>query len=513
MSSPQFKPFPDSWDWDSIVEHVIVHYRFIFVMFLLPVSCLYDLWFYTRSKIVFALSSAPTKHKEKVADIQKQVREYQSNGEGKGMCTARPGWQTISPQNMNYKTKMYPIKVNLVDVLEIDTARRTVRCEPLVSMGQLTSTLDSLGWTIPIVPELDDLTVGGLVMGTGIETSSHRFGLFQHICKSYELVLADGSVKTCSAEEDPDLFYAVPWSYGTLGFLVSVEIEIIPSKRFIKLDYWPVYSMDQMIETFEKEVESVDTADFVECLVYSPDRAVVMTGNLVDSCEPGKLNEIGRWYKPWFFKHVETFFNLGQRTEYIPLRHYYHRHSRSIFWEIQDIIPFGNHPIFRYLFGWLVPPKVSLLKLTQGKTLKRLYETKHMIQDMLVPIADLKASLEVFHSEAEIYPIWLCPFKLPASPGMLKVASNKEEMFVDVGVYGVPKNERFDAVKTTRKVEEFVRSVNGFQMMYADSYMTKEEFRSMFDHTLYDEMRSKLRCEGSFPEVYEKVNKKARAGN
>ena len=82
------------------------------------------------------------------------MREYQSNGEGKGMCTARPGWQTISPQNMNYETKMYPIKVNLVDVLEIDTARRTVRCEPLVSMGQLTSTLDSLGWTIPIVPEL-----------------------------------------------------------------------------------------------------------------------------------------------------------------------------------------------------------------------------------------------------------------------------------------------------------------------------------------------------------------------
>jgi len=86
-------------------------------------------------------------------------------------------------------------------------------------------------------------------------------------------------------------------------------------------------------------------------------------------------------------------------------------------------------------------------------------------------------------------------------------------MFVDVGVYGVPKNDRFDAVKTTRKVEEFVRSVNGFQMMYADSYMTREEFRSMFDHTLYDEMRLKLKCDGSFPEVYDKVNKKSRAGN
>jgi delta24-sterol reductase len=55
-------------------------------------------------------------------------------------------------------------------------------CEPLVTMGQITATLDQLGWTIPILPELDDLTVGGLVMGTGIETSSHKFGLFQHIC-------------------------------------------------------------------------------------------------------------------------------------------------------------------------------------------------------------------------------------------------------------------------------------------------------------------------------------------
>lgn len=35
-------------------------------------------------------------------------------------------------------------------------------------------------------------------MGTGIETSSHKFGLFQHICVSFEMVLADGSVVTCS---------------------------------------------------------------------------------------------------------------------------------------------------------------------------------------------------------------------------------------------------------------------------------------------------------------------------
>ena len=305
------------------------------------------------------------------------------------------GWQTVSPQNMAYKNRMHGVRVNLVDILDVDVEKKTVRCEPLVTMGQLTRTLNPLGWTLPILPELDDLTVGGLVNGTGIETSSHKYGLFQHICRSFEVVMADGSVEVCDAENNPDLFHSIPWSYGTLGFLVSVEIEIVPCKKYVQLEYIPVESQNDMIEAFEKEISGEN--DFVECLVYSSDTAVVMTGNMVDTCDPSKLNSIGRWYKPWFFKHVLEFLEKGQSTEYIPLQHYYHRHSRSIFWEIQDIIPFGNNIVFRFLLGWLIPPKISLLKLTQGETIKRLYETHHMIQDMLVPIADLKSSLDLFH--------------------------------------------------------------------------------------------------------------------
>lgn len=65
-------------------------------------------------------------------------------------------------------------------------------------MGQLSRTLEPLGLALAVVPELDQLTVGGLVMGTGIETSSHIYGLFQHSCLQYELALADGSVVTCT---------------------------------------------------------------------------------------------------------------------------------------------------------------------------------------------------------------------------------------------------------------------------------------------------------------------------
>lgn len=48
------------------------------------------------------------------------------------------------------------------------------------------------------MPELDDLTVGGLINGCGIESSSHKYGLFQHICNSYEIVTLNGELIVAS---------------------------------------------------------------------------------------------------------------------------------------------------------------------------------------------------------------------------------------------------------------------------------------------------------------------------
>jgi len=50
----------------------------------------------------------------------------------------------------------------------------------------------------------------------------------------------------------------------------------------------------------------------------------------------------------------------------------------------------------------MMPPKISLLKLTQGKTIKAMYEKYHCIQDMLVPLQTLEESLEHFHKEFQV---------------------------------------------------------------------------------------------------------------
>lgn len=493
------------------LEYVLVHHRWIFVcLFLLPLSVIFDVYYYLRAWLVFKMCSAPKLHDERVRGIQAQVREWKKQGSKTHMCTGRPGWLTVSLRVGKYKKTHKNIMINLMDILEVDTKRRIVRVEPLVNMGQVTALLNSIGWTLPVVPELDDLTVGGLIMGTGIESSSHNHGLFQHICLAYELVVADGGLVRCTPTENSDLFYAVPWSCGTLGFLVAAEIKIIPAKKYVKLHYEPVRGLEKICEKFIQESKKKEN-DFVEGLAYSSDEAVIMTGVLTDEAEHDKINRIGDYWKPWFFKHVEQYLRVSYGgTEYIPLRHYYHRHTRSIFWELQDIIPFGNNPVFRHLFGWMVPPKISLLKLTQGETIRKLYEQHHVVQDMLVPMKYLEKSINVFDSEINVYPLWLCPFVLPSQPGMVHPKGDEAELYVDIGAYGEPKQKHFQAKASMRQLEKYVRDVHGFQMLYADCYMNRDEFWEMFDGSLYNKLREQLNCNSAFPEVFDKICKAAR---
>lgn len=48
---------------------------------------------------------------------------------------------------------------------QVDEENRTIRVEPMVSMGDITNYLLPRGYSLPIVPELDDLTVGGMING------------------------------------------------------------------------------------------------------------------------------------------------------------------------------------------------------------------------------------------------------------------------------------------------------------------------------------------------------------
>uniref|UniRef100_A0A1B6HI58 Delta(24)-sterol reductase n=1 Tax=Homalodisca liturata TaxID=320908 RepID=A0A1B6HI58_9HEMI len=495
----------------ELVVYCLFNFRWVFVvLFLLPLTIMYDIITSVQRLLgSFSTKEKSESHFEKAKFVQDQVKQWKKSGQKMPMCTGRPGWKAMTLREPQYKKTMYNIHIDMDEIIEINIDKMVVKVEPLVTMGQLTSKLKPLNLTLPLVVELDDLTVGGLIMGTGIESSSHAVGLFQHNCISYELVLADGSLVTCSKKEDPDLFYSIPWSYGTLGFLTAVELKIVPAKRYVELTYEPFYSLEEGVQLFEAHSKDTVNNQFVEGIMFSQTEGVIMTGKMVDTTTC-YVNVISRWYKSWFYEHVRSFVGKGKTTEAIPLRDYYHRHTKSLFWELKDIVPFGNNLLFRWLFGWSMPPKISFLKKTQTKAIKELYDKHHVVQDLIVPIKFMKEAILFFEKEINVYPVWLCPALLPSEPGLVHSFSDKSELYIDIGLYGTPNTTKYDSVITTKKVEHYTIQCKGYQMMYAGTYLSESEFQEMFDHSLYNRVRDRLQCQNAFPNVYGKVNRKVR---
>ncbi|XP_050425506.1 delta(24)-sterol reductase-like [Adelges cooleyi] len=497
---------------DTVFEYVMINYRWVFVcLFLLPCTVLGKLWSVWEMR-TGAVYTDGDRHRENVKKIQRRIRLRNEKDPNRMMCTAKPSWKSVSLADILYKKHMHNVDVHLDAIIAIDTESQTVRVEPGITFGRLVPALIQSGWTLPIVVDLKELTVGGLVMGTGLESSSHKYGLFYELCTRYELITCDGNVMTCSKTENAQAFECLPCSYGTLGFLTAVDLKIMPAKKYVALEYSPVVGPAERMESALR-LEVNGNNEFVELIVFSQSHGVLVTGRLTDGEDntATTVNEIGRFYKPWFFKHVQTFLEADRHAEeLVPLADYYFRHNNSLFWEIQDIIPFGNNAVFRYFLGWLMPPKIALLKLTQTAIVKRLYDKYHFVDDFILPLSGLAESLGQFHRTLNIYPIWVCPVVLRSGRGLMHSPSAQDEMYVDVGLYGEPKVSGYNCKATGTRLEHFVLKLKGFKMLYTGTHLTSDEFKSMFDHGLYDKIRRQLRCEFNLPEIYNKVNKSAR---
>jgi len=97
-------------------------------------------------------------------------------------------------------------------------------------------------------------------------TYSHKVGLYQETVKSYEVVLGDGSLVTATRDNEfSDLYYALPWSHGSLGLLTALELEIIPVKPFIHLKYTAVEGQKAYCDKIRDLSGALDKNKKVQC--------------------------------------------------------------------------------------------------------------------------------------------------------------------------------------------------------------------------------------------------------
>jgi L-gulono-1,4-lactone dehydrogenase len=96
---------------------------------------------------------------------------------------------------------------------------------PLWRLGDL---LAELGLAMTNLGDIDRQTVAGAISTGTHGTGSARGGLGSQV-HALELVLADGSVVRCSAEEQPDLLAAASVGLGALGLISTVTLRCEPA--------------------------------------------------------------------------------------------------------------------------------------------------------------------------------------------------------------------------------------------------------------------------------------------
>lgn len=487
----------------------------------LPVGFVFDAAMRLRGRLHELLHAAPERHADKVAAVQAQVRRWaaQPADVRKPMCTDRRTWMNLStrfePKHTWHKIRMGELR----DILGLDEAQRTLRVEPFVTVGQAMRYLGPRGYMLAVHLEIADATLGGLALAAGMTTHSHKVGMLFETVVAYELVLADGSFVRVTADSHPELFRALPWSHGTLGLLVGLELAVVRTKPYVHLRYTPARSQDAYCDEMLRLATAKDAPHFLEATVYAKDSAVIMTGEFADAPEDrGEINPIGRWYKPWFYKHVERYRERAG-DEYVPLEDYVLRHNRSIFWVVAHMIPGGNHPLFRLLLGWLMPPRIAFLKVSTTAAVRKMTFTLQVFQDIVLPMSAMKRAIDATEELFDMFPILLYPCRVydrGEAQGQLPrprpediVPGTDHAMYFDLGVYGVPgpiqRGRQFGTVHAMRAMEAFTRSVRGFPFLYADTFMTRAEFARMFDLRLYKKVRADYGADGAFPDLYDKI--------
>lgn len=178
--------------------HQLVEYRaVVLVCFACPLS--FVLWLISEGRARCAeATSTPDGHAKRVEEVSAQVRAWGSSPrEGRRMmCTARASYQNLSTRFVD-KEVLHKVRLShLRSVLSVDAApgrEGTVTVEPNVTVGAICRRL-APAHMLAICLEIEDATLGGLAMGVGMTTASHKYGLYQETILAMDVVVADGSV-------------------------------------------------------------------------------------------------------------------------------------------------------------------------------------------------------------------------------------------------------------------------------------------------------------------------------
>jgi FAD/FMN-containing dehydrogenase len=156
--------------------------------------------------------------------------------------------------------------------VRVNPDARTVRVDGGCVWGDVDHATHAFGMATPS-GIISTTGVGGLTLGGGIGHLSRKFGLSIDNLLEVDLVLADGRFVTASAEQNPDLFWAVRGGGGNFGVVTSFLFRLHPvSTVYAGPTFWPLEQTVEVMKHYRQFIASApdDVNGFFAFLVVPP---------------------------------------------------------------------------------------------------------------------------------------------------------------------------------------------------------------------------------------------------
>ncbi len=142
-----------------------------------------------------------------------------------------------------------------------------LRCLAGVALDDLLRVFLPVGWAVPVSPGTRHVTLGGAVASDVHGKNHHKEGSFAHHIQDMRVMLADGTIVSCSKRKNAELFHAVCGGMGLVGVVIELTLRMkrVPSACMLETSQ-RARNLQELVDLLERYAETTYSVAWLDCL-------------------------------------------------------------------------------------------------------------------------------------------------------------------------------------------------------------------------------------------------------